>query len=295
MNGKINLQLFNDGAAGTSAESSTQVGSSSQQQKVVYGKQEQETSLAYADGQETTSNTIEARRQEFERLIGQDYKDLFTERMQGIIDKRFKETKTMESKLQSLDPVMQLLCDKYGIKDGDVHKLANAIEDDDMYWEEAADEAGLTVEQYKYVKKMERENEQFKKARDESMREQQIRESWQNILNQSEELMATYPDFNLEQEFENPHFQSLIQAGVPVRTAYEVTHMDDIKNGIAYHTAKNVEQKVTNTIKSKSQRPRENGTRSQTGITIKSDVSKLTKEDRAEIARRVSRGEVISY
>lgn len=296
---KLNLQLFNDGGeAAGNAESNVQVGSSSQRNKssqVIYGKQDQQESMAYAKGEETTSNTLEARKAEFEKLIGQDYKDLFTERMQGIIDKRFKETKTMESKLQAINPMVDLLCQKYGIKDNDIQALSQAIEADDEYWEDAADEAGLTVEQYKYVKKMEQENAAFKRSQEESMREQQIRESWNNILEQSDALKETYPGFDLEREFENPHFQSLIQSGVPVQTAYEVIHMDDIKNGIAQHTAQRVEQRVTNNIRNKGSRPSEVGINAASGITIKNDVTKLTKADRAEIARRVSRGEVISY
>lgn len=304
---RINLQLFNDGGAVGGSAESTNVGSSSQQiqsplskrqseQQVIYGKQPDQVEASEgAKGLETTSDSLEARRQEFENLISSDYKDLFSERVQGIIDKRFKETKQLESKMSAIDPIVQMLSDKYGIKGNDLTKLAEAIENDDMYWEEAADEAGLTVEQYKYVKKMERENEAFKQRQQESMREQQIRESWQNILTQSEQLKATYPGFDLDTEFQNPHFQSLIQSGVPVQTAYEVIHMDDIKNGIAQTTAQSVQQQAAHKAKAKAARPSENGLHNQGGITIKNDVTKLTKADRAEIARRVARGEQISY
>ena len=48
-------------------------------------------------------------------------------------------------------------------------------------------------------------------------------------------------------------------------------------------------------IKNKSSRPAENGTSSSSSAIVKSDVSNLTKADRAEIARRAAKGEIISF
>ena len=42
-------------------------------------------------------------------------------------------------------------------------------------------------------------------------------------------------------------------------------------------------------------RPQENGTLQSGGMIVKNDVSKLTREDRAEIARRAMRGEKIQF
>ena len=55
------------------------------------------------------------------------------------------------------------------------------------------------------------------------------------------------------------------------------------------------EQLVTDNIRAKGSRPLENGTSQQGAFIVKNDVNALTKEDRAEIARRVRRGEVISF
>ena len=60
-------------------------------------------------------------------------------------------------------------------------------------------------------------------------------------------------------------------------------------------TAKQVEQKLTNKIVANGARPTENGMTSQSASLTKSDVSQLTKADRAEIARRVARGEKIRF
>ena len=59
--------------------------------------------------------------------------------------------------------------------------------------------------------------------------------------------------------------------------------------------ARAAEKQVVDTIRAKGARPAENGTAAQSAFTVKDDVSKLTREDRAEIARRAARGDSISF
>ncbi len=87
----------------------------------------------------------------------------------------------------------------------------------------------------------------------------------------------------------------MLRAGVDVKTAYEVIHMDDIKTTVAQAAGKQAETNVTNNIRAKGQRPAEAGAASPAGIIVKNDVHALTPSDRKEIARRVARGEKISF
>ena len=323
----IDLRLFDGGAAGasgtagaagiatgdtgtTQAENKT-VGSSRQQRKsgelsnVVYGKQETaepattETTPAAEVKKETevttTSNTLEDKRKAFEDLINGEYKDMFTERTQNIIDRRFKETKNLEAYKQATDPVIETLMSKYKIADGDVNKLAKAIEQDDTYWEEAAEEAGLTVEQYKTVQKLERENAEFKRMQQMQANQQKAEQQIAQWVQQGEEAKKTYPDFDFKTEARDPEFMKMLKAGIPVQTAYEVKHMNTLLTGAARVAAQQAEQQTVARIKDKASRPAENGMSSQSASIIKSDVSSLTKADRAEIARRAARGERISF
>ena len=146
---------------------------------VVFGKQDAasaETANTPAAGEkgvgnaktgvETTSDSLEARRKEFRELIEGKFKNEFTEEFQKTFDRRFKETKAMEQSLIAQKPVLDMLMQRYGIKDGDVTKLQTAIEGDHAYWQEAAESAGLTVEQYQAMQKLERENAQLKQMRE---------------------------------------------------------------------------------------------------------------------------------
>lgn len=329
----INLRLFDGGAAASAgaagdggsttagtdgadagtqnqAETVKQNGSSRRSKKsgalsnVVYGKQAEDSTDTdpAAEGMtggttdvSTTSDTLEAKKAAFKNLVEGEYKDQFTEWTQNIIDRRFKETKNLESRLKSQQPVIDMLMSKYKIADGDINKLANAIDNDDAYWEEAAEEAGLTVEQYKNVQKLQRENETYRQMQRNAEAQRMANAQLNDWYRQAEQVKSSYPDFDFKTELSNRDFVQMLKNGIPVQKAYEVMHMDELLTGAAKTAAQTAERNTVAKIKNKSSRPSENGTSSSSSAVIKSDVSKLTKADRAEIARRVARGEIISF
>lgn len=265
---------------------------------VVYGKQP-EASNPDAGGKNTdvstTSDTLEQKRQAFEEMIKGEYRDIFTERTQGIINSRFKETKAMEGQLQAQQPIMDMLMSKYNISDGDIGKLTKAIENDDTYWEEAADEAGMTIEQYKMVQKLKKENEALTRSMQMRQGREQANRQVAEWNRQASEAKTAYPDFDFKTELANRDFVQMLKNGIPVQKAYEVLHFDELMNGVARAAAQRAEKSTVAKIKNKSSRPSENGTSSSSSAIVKSDVHSLTKADRAEIARRAARGEKISF
>ena len=80
-----------------------------------------------------------------------------------------------------------------------------------------------------------------------------------------------------------------------VGSAYLVLHKDDVIPAAMQHVAQTVEQKLASNIAANGARPTENGMKSQGASVVKSDVTQLSKLDRAEINRRVARGEKISF
>jgi hypothetical protein len=87
----------------------------------------------------------------------------------------------------------------------------------------------------------------------------------------------------------------LLQNGIDVKTAFETIHHDEILSGAMMQTAEAVRKNVTDSIKARGLRPSENGINAQAGVIVKNDVSKLTPQDRAEIARRARMGETIKF
>lgn len=276
-------------------------------EKIVYGKQPSSKTANGSDAEDqhqqgasisdvsVTSDTLEAKRAAFEELISGEYKDMFSDRVQKIIDRRFKQTKELEEQLGQATPILDILRQKYGLRNASPKQILEAVENDDLYWEDAATQAGLTVEQYKYIKKIERENEAMKTYSKRQQAQQKANETYQQWIKQAEQMQEEYPEFDLNEECKNREFLSLLQSGVAIKTAYEVIHVDDIKKSVAQNTAKTVEKNVVNNIRANGIRPAENGTLQSTGIIIKSDVSKLTRKDREAAARAAMRGEKITF
>lgn len=306
---ELNLQLFAEGGAagdgGTGAEGNTGVSEAvaalqakhsgkNPLAEVKYGIQEAEPATEPAP-EKAPAISQEQRQAEFERLIKGEYKDLYDARMQDTIQRRLKSSKEVTDKYNALSPVLEMLGRKYGVDASDADKLAKAIENDDSYYEEEAMEKGMSVEQLKATKKLERENAELKRQMDERTTQENTDRLYAQWTQQAEETKSIYPSFDINAELQNPLFQQLLRNNIDVRTAFEVIHKDDIIPAAMQYTAKTVEQKLTNKIIANGQRPAENGLSSQGAANVKADVSQLTKEDRAEIIRRVARGEKIRF
>lgn len=331
---KFNLQLFNGGAAGAAggdgAAAAAQVsenalpkaetkgrsggsrrGRTGEFANVVFGKQD--AAAGAADGSDagnnkgegnankagvtTTSDTLEAKRAEFEKLIGEggEYRDIFTERTQQIINRRFKDGKIQEQTIAEQKPIMDILMQRYNVADGDAKALLKAIEEDNTYWAAAAEEAGMDVEQFKKMKRFERESAELQKMRKQQAADQQAQQQLANWMRQAEGLKEMYPGFDFRTEIQNRDFQGLLRNGVSVQQAYELIHMEEIKQATAKSAAQTASQQMQANLKAKQSRPAENGTSSKTAVIYKPDVSKLTRKERAEVARRAQYGEKITF
>ena len=301
----LNLQLFAEGAGGgdggTGAEGATGATATAavSQTKadknplanVVYGKQAEETTpIAKVE-----TNPTEDRNAKFEALIKGEYKDLYDARMQDTVQKRLKSSKETVDKYNALTPTLELLAKKYGVDASDIKALNKAIEDDDSYYEQEALEKGMTVEHLKEFRKMQKENAELRKIQEEQDRQENANKIYAEWMKQADSTKTVYPSFDLNAEMQNSKFVDLLRSNIDVRTAYEVIHKDDIIAGAMQFAAKTVEQKTINKIIAGGARPAENGNSSQGASVTKSDVSQLTAADRAEIARRVARGEKISF
>ena len=283
------LDLFDGGEGGQSGGEAA--GGTGAGETVVYGKQEDapqdgghgegepELDIPAEDGSPVTSDALEAKKREFRKLIGGEYKDLYQQEVSRALDQRFRKNRGLEAKLGEYQPLIDLMMDR----------------SDETYWEAAAEDAGMSTEQYKAFAQMKRENGQMRQALEQRQRQQSVEAQLQRWYSQAEEARQAYPDLDLERESQDPRFLGMLKAGVPVQHAYEVIHMDAIKAGVAQSAAQTAARQVTDNVRARGARPAENGVSSGSGFLVKSDVSKLTKKDRAEIARRAAHGEKIVF
>lgn len=254
-----------------------------------------------ASGGEGTATTVNTEANSSEtpnteaqtEMTYRDFKDKFREDFQKDFDnafnKRHKEYKQVQETLNNLNPLLNVLSQKYGTSD--YNGLLKAINEDDGFFEEAAEREGLTVEQYKKMQKLERENAEAMRIKEQLEAKAYQDNLIQGWIKQGDELKGLYPDFNLDKEFENESFKQLLTRGVDVKTAYEVAHLEDIKTA----EAEKGKQAVVSSVQKNQGRPSENGLGGSPGVTTKINVADLTKKERADIMRRVSLGEKITF
>lgn len=244
------------------------------------------------EGQKTEISPEEKAKQ-FRELINGEYKDLFAQETQRIIDRRFRDFKTLQETLDKYKTISDTLAAKYGIEDGDPDKLMEAIEKDNALWESAAEDAGMPVDKYREYQAMLRENRRNAELLRRIQQQQAVSNQLRVWNEQAEGMKEKYPDFDLVTESQNPEFLAALKAGMSIEKAYRAVHFEELLQKEKSAAAKTTEKAVVENIKAKGARPAENGTSSQGGIVFKTDPSKFTKADRAEIARRVARGEKV--
>ena len=246
------------------------------------------------EGQQA-EQTPEEREKAFNDMINGDFRDLFDARMQKAIKERVGEVKQLQQQIQQQNDVIGLVAKKYGISTDKMGDIREALESDDVFWEEAAADQGMTVDSYKKMVKLEAENEALHKAREEAERKNQKDAVFQKWDREAEELKRMYPQFDLQSEIQDKRFLDLMGAGIDMRTIYETLHHDEILPALMQQTAKAATKQQAAAARSGQMRPAENGMSSRPAAQTVKDPAKMTKEERQEYARRAARGEIITF
>lgn len=305
----MNLQLFAEGGAATGGDGTGQgttgvsapaagvqtKGAKNPLANVVYGKQpDQAVEAPAAEVQKETQPAQPVdRNAEFEALIKGDYKEAYDKRVQDTIRQRLKSANETAAKYEATLPLMDMLAARYGMDASDPAALMKAIEGDEEFLAQAAVDKGMDGKAYNSFVKLERENARLRASQAEQQKQAQMNQQYAVWEQQAAQARAKYPNLDLNVESQNPQFRQLLMAGIDVGTAYGVIHQDDIMAGAMQYATQTAQQKFANSVAAAGKRPAENGMQGQSAVTIKNDPSKWTKADRAEVAKRVARGEKI--
>ena len=211
----------------------------------------------------------------FEALIKGEYKDLYDQRVQDTIQKRLKGSAGIVQKYRELSPTLELLGQRYGVDASDPEALRRAIE------AEKAPDSGS--------------EETKAPGQAESLRQERARRQLSDWLRQAEVTKTRYPSFDLQQEARDPRFRSLLRSGVPLQTAFEVLHQQEILPAAMAYSARRAEERMADSVIAGQLRPAEGAMGGQSPVLSKRDVSRLTRAERDEIDRRVARGEKIRF
>ena len=272
--------------------------------KVVYGKDNTENAegdTGVATGDDSVANKEPDKASKFHELIKGEYAEEYNNLFKEQLNKRLKDHGEIKEKVSAYDKTVYPLYARYGIEPGDLAALEAAISEDNELFERAADEAGMTVDQYRDFLNVQNENQQLKSRISEAEQQEQINKLYQELEIEAENLKQIYPNFDFEAEAERDYGQDkgnrflelLNLPGVDMRTAYEIARHDDIVGSSLQTVAEESRKAAIESIRARGMRPSENGTVQQQGIIRKSNVNDFTPADREKIAEQAAQGAVI--
>lgn len=231
------------------------------------------------------------RRAEFKKLVEGEYKDIYDAEFNKAFNRRYRGARENEERMQKLNPLLDKLMARYNIEGNNFDALAEAIDGDKAIWESAAEDAGMTEEQYSEFLRYKSDSMRYNAMEEARIREAEAERQLSAWNEAVKEAKSIYPDFDIDELVENDTFRRLISSGVSMHHAYEVLHLSDIKNNVAKTTEKN----VVEGIRAKGTRPKENGISSNNGIATSIDVSKLGLSDIKSAIEKARRGEVVRF
>lgn len=245
--------------------------------------------------------TPEERRRAFGEMVQGEYSDVFQEMMQRAID---KATENIRQNPQ-VARLTQALANAYGVGTEDLDGLIEAVENgrvkDEKYYEELAQQRGVSVKTARELDKMESDlkrsntrNAQLQAMQQEATRQQRVSQIQAQWEAQAAQLKTQYPDFELQEVLANEQVADLMRRGVSLPDAYRAAYFDHIMQQATAQTAQKVEQGVAARIQQRAGRPGENGTRPGGAVTTRVDVASMSRKQLEDLERRARRGEKIT-
>ena len=235
------------------------------------------------------------RRAAFEAFMREN-KDLYEERLQEHLGRRLKTARAAEERAKALEPIIDMVAQKYGVDASQPDKLLAALENDNSLYEEEAIRRGMSVESLREMKQMERKVHFYEQQAQMQERARQEAEARARIEEGVKTAQAAYPGFDMRKELENTGFRDMVARGIDVKTAYEIAHKDELLSGAIGYAVQRAAKETAETIRTRANRPQENGMAGQaTAQTTGRDPAQLTAREINELTRRALAGERITF
>ena len=238
-------------------------------------------------------------RKTFDELIKGDYKKDFDDKVQDIVRRRMKGSEKAKQRLDSLEPLVKILAEKYGLAaDGEIdpQSIMTAVMDDNAMWEEQAMQKNMSVDDFKEWNKEHRDYERLKQEESQRQQMQASQQAFQTIMEEANSLKTKYPDLDFGKEMADQKFceevafyQRRVESN-PFQKAYESRHFDELMSRMAQTAQKTSIKQVADAVAANKARPAENGA-AQSGIATVVDPSTFKKKDFESIKKRMLKGE----
>lgn len=302
---RLNLQLFADGAGeGTTGETVSVATTSGQalspkeqsrarlEKAIADDKAAREATQAPATQTAEVTETAETTSKiSFDDLIKGDYKEDYDKRVQDAINKRFKNHQKLEESLSKVSPVLDILANKYGKDPADVDGIMSAMDSDSSYFADYALEHGVSEDEARRIYKLERDNKAMLREKQQREQEEANKAKFASLIQAAEKTKQTFPTFDLQTEMQNADYARLVFSGIDPTAAYKAIHHDEIITSTVQLATQQAATMAAQSKAANQSRPAENGLANQAASVFDSDPRNWTKEQRADLMRRLKAGE----
>lgn len=271
----LNLSQFDEGSVGAEGAQLSDDG-------LQADKLEGDAVNAEDSSDDSLAKSEETSKPSFEELIKGEYKEDYNKKMESVVKNRLKNSKDLQKKLDSYNPLMEALASRYGLEaTASPEEFVNAIYDDDRLYEDESLEKGIPVPELKRMKRMEMENETMRRQLEQEALQKENEQHMMKLFQEAEEVKEFYPDFDFDYEsFDSPtkeQFITMVNAGVSMKNAYEVLH-PEIQVQMMKVVADKTAEKVANSVKANKSRPVMADNNGGNGSPVGVDINSMSKE-----------------
>ena len=188
--------------------------------------------------------------------------------------------------------MLKVLRERAGVEDND--SLIAHVMDDDSIYEDAANEAGMTVPAYRNFLKLKEEHDKRLQAEQQQQHQEAVRQHYMNLAQQTEQLKSKFPDVNLDVELQNETFLKLTSPaiGLSVEDAYFAVHHKDLAPQMMEYGMQRARNQMAQTIMVNGNRPREGGLNTQqtAAADMKVNPKSMDRRERDALRNRIHAG-----
>lgn len=240
-----------------------------------YGEGESKETATEADEPIESENLDD----EFEKMIKGKYKEQFGKKMNSSFSDRFSKAKNqidaLTNQLNEGNEILNIIANKYNVDGKDTKALLEAVKGDSSYFSEKAIESGMTAEELQDKYFSDKEANETKEELNRLRQEKAMAELDTRLQNMALKTRETYPDFNLQEEMNNPAFTAALDFIAKRNTeknkstgknnevfdttfAYEMAHADELRQQMVNRTAKAAMSAATKHMQANANRISEN-------------------------------------
>lgn len=225
-----------------------------------------------------------------------EYKEQYARDVQAAIKDRFKNQEDLQGRLDAIQPMLDALMKKTGAES--VEELNKLIAEDDSIYQEEADAAGMPVDKYREMVRLQKEHDDAI-ASEKRLREQVAnRDRFAELHRQGEDLKQMFPDFDLMKEMENEAFRNMTMSGqLTVEQAFYALHGKELTPQLMAYGMQRARQQMGQTIQATGQRPQEGAMRGRTTAAAEPKINpaSLTRKEREMYKQMARRGIPVSF